>query len=178
MTLGQIDYHLTKPWRRDKTLYPAVTEFLANWTAAHDAPTGGIFHIVGPRESPRALEIREGLPGLVPGRAQGLLEPVLLLLEGQELLKGQEDLLAGVGARQVDKTGAADIAGRCTLDEAIETGKRLAERTPAADMPGFQLADPVEIDQEAKYQARLETEHDMRRSIVDGHKTFEGDGGK
>jgi thioredoxin reductase (NADPH) len=64
MTLGQIDYHLTKPWRRDKTLYPAVTEFLANWTAAHDAPTGGIFHIVGPRESPRALEIREVLTSM------------------------------------------------------------------------------------------------------------------
>lgn len=64
MTLGQIDYHLTKPWRRDKTLYPAVTEFLANWTAAHDAPSGGIFHIVGPRESPRALEIREVLTSM------------------------------------------------------------------------------------------------------------------
>jgi thioredoxin reductase (NADPH) len=64
MTLGQIDYHLTKPWRRDKTLYPAVTDFLANWTAAHDAPSGGIFHIVGPRESPRALEIREVLASM------------------------------------------------------------------------------------------------------------------
>lgn len=64
MTLGQIDYHLTKPWRRDKTLYPAVTEFLANWTDAHDAPSGGIFHIVGPRESPRALEIREVLASM------------------------------------------------------------------------------------------------------------------
>jgi thioredoxin reductase (NADPH) len=64
MTLGQIDYHLTKPWRRDKTLYPAVTDFLASWTAAHDAPSGGIFYIVGPRESPRALEIREVLASM------------------------------------------------------------------------------------------------------------------
>lgn len=64
MTLGQIDYHLTKPWRRDKTLYPAVSEFLANWTDAHDAPSGGIFYIVGPRESPRALEIREVLASM------------------------------------------------------------------------------------------------------------------
>lgn len=70
MTLGQIDFHLTKPWRRDKTLYPAVTEFLASWTAAHDTPSGGIFHIVGPRDTPRALEIREilmsmGMPGAI-----------------------------------------------------------------------------------------------------------------
>jgi thioredoxin reductase (NADPH) len=64
MTLGQIDYHLTKPWRRDKTLYPAVTEFLASWTAAHDTPSGGIFQIVGPRDTPRALEIREILTSM------------------------------------------------------------------------------------------------------------------
>lgn len=64
MTLGQIDFHLTKPWRRDKTLYPAVTEFLANWTAAHDTPSGGIFQIVGPRDTPRAPEIREILTSM------------------------------------------------------------------------------------------------------------------
>ncbi|MCB0829169.1 MAG: FAD-dependent oxidoreductase, partial [Solirubrobacterales bacterium] len=64
MTFGQIDYHLTKPWRRDKNLYPAVTEFLANWTAAHNTPSGGIFQIVGPRDTPRALEIREILTSM------------------------------------------------------------------------------------------------------------------
>jgi thioredoxin reductase (NADPH) len=30
MMLGQIDYHLVKPWFPDHGLYPAVSEFLAN----------------------------------------------------------------------------------------------------------------------------------------------------
>ena len=64
MTLGQIDYHLTKPWRRDKNLYPVVTESLSKWTDAHDTPSGGIFQIVGPRDTPRALEIREILTSM------------------------------------------------------------------------------------------------------------------
>src|SRR5690606_8704129 len=35
MTLGQIDYHLVKPWNPEQGLYPAVTEFLAAWAGAH-----------------------------------------------------------------------------------------------------------------------------------------------
>jgi thioredoxin reductase (NADPH) len=31
MALGQIDYHLTKPWLTETALYPAVSEFLADW---------------------------------------------------------------------------------------------------------------------------------------------------
>ena len=31
MMLGQIDYHLVKPWLPDHGLYPAVSEFLASW---------------------------------------------------------------------------------------------------------------------------------------------------
>jgi thioredoxin reductase (NADPH) len=31
MMLGQIDYHLVKPWYPDHGLYPAVSEFLASW---------------------------------------------------------------------------------------------------------------------------------------------------
>lgn len=58
MTLGQIDYHLVKPWVPEQGLYPAVSEFLAAW-AADQEPRFKMFRIVGPRQSARAHEIRE-----------------------------------------------------------------------------------------------------------------------
>jgi thioredoxin reductase (NADPH) len=58
MTLGQIDYHLVKPWFPERGLYPAVSEFLASW-----ADTGSddftLFRIVANENSPRAYEIRD-----------------------------------------------------------------------------------------------------------------------
>jgi len=48
---------------------------------------------------------------------------------------------------------------------------RLAEH-PRPDMPGFQLTDPTEIRQEAKYQSRLEVEATMRQAIAEGKKAF------
>jgi thioredoxin reductase (NADPH) len=38
MALGQIDYHLTKPWLTETALYPAVSEFLADWAKSRRAP--------------------------------------------------------------------------------------------------------------------------------------------
>jgi thioredoxin reductase (NADPH) len=58
MTLGQIDYHLVKPWVPDLGLYPAVSEFLASW--ARSGPGGfSMFRIAAPRGSARAHEIRD-----------------------------------------------------------------------------------------------------------------------
>lgn len=58
MTLGQIDYHLVKPWFPERGLYPAVSEFLASW-----ADTGSddftLFRIVAAENSSRAYEIRD-----------------------------------------------------------------------------------------------------------------------
>ena len=49
MMLGQIDYHLVKPWFPDHGLYPAVSEFLASW--ARSGPEGfTMFRIAAPRE--------------------------------------------------------------------------------------------------------------------------------
>jgi thioredoxin reductase (NADPH) len=58
MILGQIDYHLVKPWFPEHGLYPAISEFLAAWA---DSQEGGfaMFQIVGPLEHPRAHEIRD-----------------------------------------------------------------------------------------------------------------------
>lgn len=58
MILGQIDYHLVKPWFPEQGLYPAVSEFLASWA---DSQEGGftMFRIVGQRFNTRAYEIRD-----------------------------------------------------------------------------------------------------------------------
>jgi thioredoxin reductase (NADPH) len=58
MTLGQIDYHLVKPWVPEQGLYPAVSEFLAAWAASQE-PQFKMFRIVGPKRSARAHEIRD-----------------------------------------------------------------------------------------------------------------------
>jgi thioredoxin reductase (NADPH) len=58
MMLGQIDYHLVKPWFPDHGLYPAVSEFLASW--ARSEPEGfSMFRIAAVENSPRAYEIRD-----------------------------------------------------------------------------------------------------------------------
>lgn len=58
MTLGQIDYHLVKPWTPEINLYPPVSEFLAAW-AASGQPQFEMYRIVGPPHSQRAHEIRD-----------------------------------------------------------------------------------------------------------------------
>ena len=58
MMLGQIDYHLVKPWIPDLGLYPAVSEFLASW--ARSEPQGfTLFRIAALENSARAHEIRD-----------------------------------------------------------------------------------------------------------------------
>ncbi len=58
MTLGQIDYHLVKPWNPERGLYTAVSEFLAAWAATCE-PGFTLFRIVGPEQSARAHEVRD-----------------------------------------------------------------------------------------------------------------------
>ena len=57
MTLGQADYHLTKPWMLEQDLYRVISEFLAEW--AKDTETGfELFHVIG-REDRGTHELRE-----------------------------------------------------------------------------------------------------------------------
>ena len=37
MTLGQADYHITKPWLLEQDLYRMISEFLAEWSKDHQA---------------------------------------------------------------------------------------------------------------------------------------------
>jgi thioredoxin reductase (NADPH) len=46
MTLGEADYHLTKPWLLEPDLYRVISEFLAEW--AKDRQAGfDLFHVIG-----------------------------------------------------------------------------------------------------------------------------------
>jgi thioredoxin reductase (NADPH) len=58
MTLGQADYHLTKPWMLEQDLYPAVSEFLADWAKDQEADFE-LFRVIGPLNDRRTHELRE-----------------------------------------------------------------------------------------------------------------------
>jgi thioredoxin reductase (NADPH) len=59
MTLGQADYHITKPWIAEQVLYREVSGFLAEW--AKDQQVGfELFHVIG-REDRDGHELREML---------------------------------------------------------------------------------------------------------------------
>jgi thioredoxin reductase (NADPH) len=58
MTLGQIDYHLVKPWFPERGLYPAVSEFLASW-ADSGSEDFTLFRVAAVENSVRGYEIRD-----------------------------------------------------------------------------------------------------------------------
>jgi thioredoxin reductase (NADPH) len=62
MTLGQIDFHLVKPWFPEQGLYPPVSEFLASWQATQESDFR-IFDVVDEERSVRAHDIRDMLTG-------------------------------------------------------------------------------------------------------------------
>jgi thioredoxin reductase (NADPH) len=58
MTLGQADYHISKPWMLEQDLYREISEFLADW--AKDQEAGfDLFHIIGQLQDPSSHELRE-----------------------------------------------------------------------------------------------------------------------
>ena len=58
MILGKIDYHLVRPWYPEEALYPAISEFLADWADSRE-PRFKMFRLVGPEPSARGHEIRD-----------------------------------------------------------------------------------------------------------------------
>ena len=61
MALGQLDYHLDNPWLPlERVLYPAISEFLAAWDRARDAPAVPV-RIVGPLQDARSHDMRDTL---------------------------------------------------------------------------------------------------------------------
>jgi thioredoxin reductase (NADPH) len=58
MTLGQADYHITKPWMLEQDLYRAISEFLAEWSKDQQAGFD-LFHIIGQLGGRGTSELRE-----------------------------------------------------------------------------------------------------------------------
>src|SRR5215472_11455350 len=57
MTLGQADYHLTKPWLLEQDLYRQISGFLAEW--AQDQDVGfELFHVIGRPQDRATSELR------------------------------------------------------------------------------------------------------------------------
>jgi thioredoxin reductase (NADPH) len=58
MTLGEADYHITKPWLLETDLYRVISEFLAEW--AKDRQAGfELFRLYGRIQDPRTHELRD-----------------------------------------------------------------------------------------------------------------------
>jgi thioredoxin reductase (NADPH) len=58
MTLGQADYHLTKPWMLEQDLYREISGFLAEW--AKDQQAGfELFHVIGRLQDRGTHQLRE-----------------------------------------------------------------------------------------------------------------------
>jgi thioredoxin reductase (NADPH) len=58
MTLGQADYHITKPWVLEQDLYREISEFLAEWAKDHQAGFE-LFHVIGRLQDPGTHQLRE-----------------------------------------------------------------------------------------------------------------------
>jgi thioredoxin reductase (NADPH) len=58
MTLGEADYHITKPWMLEQDLYREISAFLAEW--AKDQQAGfELFHVIGLAQDRGTNELRE-----------------------------------------------------------------------------------------------------------------------
>ena len=58
LTLGQADYHLSKPWMLEQDLYRGVGEFLAEW-AKNRSAAFELFHVIGRLDGRSTNELRE-----------------------------------------------------------------------------------------------------------------------
>jgi thioredoxin reductase (NADPH) len=123
MTLGQADYHLTKPWMLEQDLYRAVSGFLANW--AKDQEAGfELFRVIGPLNDRRTHELRELLTRFsVPFQFHGAdTEPGRQLLKERGLDTSRLPVVVRHdGYTMVDPTGAQIIkATGGTIDNDID----------------------------------------------------------
>jgi thioredoxin reductase (NADPH) len=127
MTLGQADYHITKPWTLEQILYREVSGFLAEW--AKDQQVGfELFDVIG-REDRDTLELREMLTkfgepfrfyGADSERGRQLLAerglgasqlPVVIRHDGHILVRPTlAQMIAAVGGNIVADVSECDVA--------------------------------------------------------------------
>jgi thioredoxin reductase (NADPH) len=127
MTLGQADYHITKPWLAEEVLYREVSGFLAEW--AKDQQAGfELFRVIG-REERGTHELRELLTKFSEpfrfydadsGRGRKLLAeqgldasrlPVMIRHDGYTMIKPTLDqIITAVGGSTVNDVSECDVA--------------------------------------------------------------------
>jgi thioredoxin reductase (NADPH) len=125
---GKLDNYLHKPWSPAEVhLYPAVGEFLAEWTEAH-GPRLELVRIIGERPSPRAHALvdllhRKGLPhGFYAAgseQARRLVDemgidvsrlPVVILVDGRTLVDPTNAELSDALGESDAGEGPCDLA--------------------------------------------------------------------
>jgi len=129
MTLGQIDYYLARPWEPvERSLYPAVTEFLASWDKSRGS-SFELLRIVGSRWGTRSHELRdvlsrvavpfgfyaddseEGRRLLQEAGQDGTRLPVVVFFDGRVLVDpANADLAEALGVRTRPDVQACDVA--------------------------------------------------------------------
>jgi thioredoxin reductase (NADPH) len=127
MTLGQADYHITKPWLAEEVLYREVSGFLAEWSKDQQAGFE-LFQVIG-REERSTHELRELLTKFSEpfrfyhadsGRGRKLLAeqgldasrlPVMIRHDGYTMIKPTLDqIITAVGGSTVNDVNACDVA--------------------------------------------------------------------
>lgn len=127
---GKLENYLYKPWAPAEVhLYPAIGEFLADWTRVH-RPAMELVRVLGERFHPRSnavLELleRSGIPhgfyeiGSAEGRRlaaevgirDGVKAPVVVLLDGRYLVDPSRlDLTEALGANDLAEDAQCDLA--------------------------------------------------------------------
>ena len=128
MTLGQVDYHFTKPWFAEGSLERAVSEFLAEWARGREPVTAPV-RMVGREWHERSHAIRDLLTRFgiryawEPADSEAgrrLLEeagetgerlPVLITYDGRTLVDPPgTEILAALGARTSNHLERCDLA--------------------------------------------------------------------
>src|SRR5215475_4254411 len=127
MTLGQADYHITKPWTLEQDLYRVVSGFLAEW--AKDQQAGfELFQVIG-REDRGTHELREMLTKfsepfrfysadsergrqLLAGRGRDASRlPVVIRHDGYTLVQPTlAQMIAATGGTIVNDVSECDVA--------------------------------------------------------------------
>jgi thioredoxin reductase (NADPH) len=127
MTLGQADYHISKPWMAEEVLYREVSGFLAEW--AKDQQAGfELFQVIG-REERGTHELRELLTKFSEpfrfysadsGRGRQLLAeqgldgsqlPVMIRHDGYTMVQPTLDqVIAATGGSTINDVSECDVA--------------------------------------------------------------------
>jgi thioredoxin reductase (NADPH) len=106
LTRGLADYHLPRPWRPDRTLYPSIDEFLADWVHSRgsrfETPHVRVFANWKSARGREILELlsRIGMPVELHDAEVGTEGPVFRFEDGRVLTDpDQQELMRAIGSR-------------------------------------------------------------------------------